>query len=75
MIQQKALENFEERGIDTLYLGCGLATWENKRGSWTPSAPVLLRRALLRPLGAALDEFELTLEGEMEVNPDSSAQS
>jgi very-short-patch-repair endonuclease len=69
VIQKKALENFEERGIDTLYLGCGLATWENKRAGWTPSAPVLLRRALLRPLGAAADEFELTLEGEMEVNP------
>jgi very-short-patch-repair endonuclease len=69
VISKKALENFEERGIDTLYLGCGLATWENKRAGWTPSSPVLLRRALLRPLGAAADEFELTLEGEMEVNP------
>jgi very-short-patch-repair endonuclease len=69
VMSKKALENFEERGIDTLYLGCGLATWENKRAGWTPSSPVLLRRALLRPLGAAADEFELTLEGEMEVNP------
>jgi hypothetical protein len=68
-IHNKAKENAEERGIETLSLACGLATWENKRGSWEPSAPVLLRSAVLRPLGAARDEFELTLIDEPEVNP------
>jgi len=68
-IHNKAKENFEERGVQTLSLGCGLATWENKRASWTPCAPVLLRRASLRSLGAAQDEFELELEDEMELNP------
>jgi very-short-patch-repair endonuclease/DNA polymerase III delta prime subunit len=65
----KAKENFEERGLDTLSIGCGLATWENERAAWTPSAPVLLRRASVRPLGAAQDEFELALIEDMEVNP------
>ncbi|HUY10017.1 MAG TPA: AAA domain-containing protein [Candidatus Dormibacteraeota bacterium] len=69
IIYNKAKEYFEERGVETLSLGCGLATWENKRSPWEPSAPVLLRRALLRPLGAAQDEFELSLLDEMEVNP------
>jgi very-short-patch-repair endonuclease len=69
-IHNKAKENFEERGIETLSLACGLATWENKRASgWRPCAPVLLRQAVLRSLGAAQDEFELELLDEMEVNP------
>lgn len=68
-IHNKAKENFEERGLETLSLACGLATWENKRAVWEPCAPVLLRQATLRPLGAAQDEFELALVDEMEVNP------
>jgi very-short-patch-repair endonuclease len=69
-ISNKARENYEERGLETLSIGCGLATWDNtKRGTWTPAAPVLLRQATLRPLGAAQDEFELVLLDEMEVNP------
>ena len=68
-IHNKAKENFEERGLETLSIGCGLAAWENKRAAWEPSAPVLLQRAALRPVGAAQDEFELSLTGEMEVNP------
>jgi len=68
-IHNKATENFEERGLETLSIGCGLATWENKRAAWEPCAPVLLRQASLRPLGAAQDEFELALVDEMEVNP------
>jgi very-short-patch-repair endonuclease len=70
VIHNKAKENFEERGLETLSIGCGLATWENKRAAWQPSAPVLLQPATLRPVGAAQDEFELAVVGEtMEVNP------
>ncbi|MGA9762021.1 MAG: AAA domain-containing protein [Gaiellaceae bacterium] len=68
-IYNKARENFEERGLQTLSLACGLATWENQRAAWEPCAPVLLRSASLRSLGAAQDEFELALVDEMEVNP------
>jgi Protein of unknown function (DUF4011)/AAA domain len=69
-IHNKAKENFEERGLETLSIGCGLATWENKQAAWEPCAPVLLQAATLRPLGAAQDEFELAVVGEtMEVNP------
>ena len=65
-IHAKAREHFEERGILTLYLGCGLATWASDRSSSTPSAPVLLRMAMLTPKGAAEDDFDLALSGEME---------
>jgi very-short-patch-repair endonuclease/DNA polymerase III delta prime subunit len=69
-IHNKARENYDERGLQTLFIGCGLATWDNsKRGSWAPSSPVLLRQASLRALGAAQDEFEFMLLDEMEVNP------
>lgn len=68
-LHNKAKENFEERGLETLSIGCGLASWDNKRGTWAPCAPVLLRRARLRPVGAAQDEFELCLTGETELNP------
>ena len=68
-LHSKARENFEERGLETLALGCGLATWENKRSAWTPVAPVLLRPASLLPIGALQDEFEIALTEEMEVNP------
>jgi very-short-patch-repair endonuclease len=68
-VHNKAKENFEERGLKTLSIGCGLATWENKRAAWEPSAPVLLQQAALIPVGAAQDEFELCLTGEMDVNP------
>ena len=68
-IHNKAKENLEERGLETLSIGCGLATWENKRAAWEPCAPVLLQRASLSPVGAAQDEFELSATGEMEVNP------
>ncbi len=69
VIYRKAKENLEERGLETFFLAYGLSTWTNKRGAWTPAAPVLLRHADLKPIGAAHDDFELTLQGEMEVNP------
>jgi very-short-patch-repair endonuclease/DNA polymerase III delta prime subunit len=69
-IANKAKENFEERGLETLSIACGLASWRNEAvAAWEPSAPVLLRQASLRPLGAAQDDYELALVDEMEVNP------
>jgi very-short-patch-repair endonuclease len=69
-IANKAKENFEERGLQTLSIACGLASWNNEAvAGWEPSSPVLLRQASLRPLGAAQDDFELVLVDEMEVNP------
>ena len=70
VIHNKAKENFEERGLETLWIGCGLASWENKRGAWEPCAPVLLQHVTVRPVGAAQDEFELAVVGDTaEPNP------
>ena len=68
-IRAKKKENDEERGVDTLFVACGFATWDNKRAAWIPQAAVLLRQAELKAIGAAQDDFELSLVGEMEVNP------
>ena len=68
-IYNKAKENEEERGLATVSIACGLATWTNKRGTWTPAAPVLLQSVSLRPVGVAQDEFELAVLGELEFNP------
>jgi very-short-patch-repair endonuclease len=68
-IRNKTQENFEERGLQTLFLASGMATWENARGTATPQAPVLLRSATITAEGAAQEDFSLALTGEMEVNP------
>ncbi len=68
-IRAKAMENFEERGLRTLYLAWAMATWENPRGTATPAAPVFLRLANLAPRGGAGEDFDLSLPGEWEINP------
>lgn len=68
-IRAKATENFEERGLRTLFLAWGMATWTSERSASTPAAPVLLRQASLTPKGRAEESFELSLPDEWEVNP------
>src|SRR5204863_8530389 len=68
-IRAKATENFEERGLRTLYLAWGMATWENPETAATPAAPVLLRQADLTPRGGTGEDFDLSLPGEWEFNP------
>lgn len=68
-VKAKATENFEERGIQTLFLAWGMATWTNQIGTATPAAPVLLREASLSPRGSAGEDFDVSLPGEFEINP------
>jgi very-short-patch-repair endonuclease/transcription elongation GreA/GreB family factor len=67
-VHRKAKENYEERGISTLFVACGIATWDNVR-TWEPAAPVLLIPAQLEPMGAAFDDFEISVAGDPEINP------
>jgi hypothetical protein len=59
----------EERGIRTLYLACGLATWKSDRATRPPAAPVLLVPIEIRARGASQQDFELSTLGELEINP------
>jgi len=68
-VKAKATENYEERGLQTLFLAWGMATWINSRGTATPAAPVLLRQAALSPRTGAGEDFDASLPGEWETNP------
>jgi len=68
-IQNKARENYEERGLATLFLALGMATWHASEGQATPCAPVLLRQARLSQQRGSDDDFQLQLDGDWQFNP------
>jgi very-short-patch-repair endonuclease len=68
-IRARADENDQERGLLTLFVAWGMATWTNTKSTFTPRAPVLLCQAHLIPHGSAAEDFDLSLTGEWEVNP------
>ena len=68
-VKAKATENYEERGLQTLFLAWAMATWSNSRGTAVPAAPVLLRQAALNARSGAGEDFDVSLPGEWEVNP------
>lgn len=41
-IRRKAVENFEEKGLETMHLGLGIATWAATDGGRPPAPPVFL---------------------------------
>ncbi len=67
-MSRKALENFEERGISTLFIVQGMATWTTEVSSAEPAAPVLMCPLGLHRRGASEADFDLSLEGEWTVN-------
>lgn len=69
-IHRKAVELFEERGIQTLFVAWGMATWTTTTSSATPNAPVLLHPLVMKPRGAAESDFDVDLddEGEWQIN-------
>ena len=68
-IRAKALELREERGIAAGFVAIGMATWSVPRAARPPASPVLLRSCVLRPTGAAQEDFEVDLGPEVELNP------
>ncbi len=68
-VKAKADENMEERGIQTMFLAWGMATWANPASTSVPAAPVLLRQAALGGRGGAGEDFDMSLPGEWEINP------
>ena len=67
-IRRKTIEYREERGIPTLYLGYGFATWNRADAGPVHNAPVLLSAAQLEPRGRLDADFNFVLEEEWEVN-------
>ena len=69
VIRAKTTELHEERGIAAGFVAVGMATWQVTGASRPPAAPVLLRSCVLRPRGAAQEDFDLDLGPDVELNP------
>jgi hypothetical protein len=63
------LSNREEKGIETLHLAMGMATWPASDGGRPYDAPVLLLPARIEARGRAGDEPRLAVAGELQLNP------
>ncbi|NLH99617.1 MAG: DUF4011 domain-containing protein [Chthonomonadales bacterium] len=68
-LQRKALSNLEEKGIETLHLAMGMATWPAADGGRPYDAPVLLLPARIEACGRAGDDLRLAVAGEPQLNP------
>ena len=68
-IRAKTLELHEERGITAGFLAVGMAAWEVPGAPRPPCAPVLLRSCVLKPTGAAQQDFDIDLGDDVEFNP------
>ena len=68
-IRAKTLELAEERGIAAGFLALGMASWTVRGAARAPAAPVLLRSCMLKPTGAAQEDFSIDLGAEVEFNP------
>jgi very-short-patch-repair endonuclease/DNA polymerase III delta prime subunit len=71
-IQRKALSNLEEKGIETLYIALGLATWPTPDGGRPYAAPVVLLPVHIKARGRGsitLHRFFLKVAGEPQLNP------
>lgn len=68
-LQRKALSNLEEKGIETLHLAMGMATWATSDGKRPYDAPVLLLPARIEVRGRSGDDLRLAVAGEPQVNP------
>jgi very-short-patch-repair endonuclease len=66
-IARKAKENFEERGLETLYLAAGMATWQGEEGKRPPESGVLLVPISLDARGRT--GATLKRAGEPQINP------
>ena len=64
-ISRKAQENFEERGMETMYLAYGMATWKADDGGRDPEAAVLLLPVTVEGIGR---KRSLVPRGDLETN-------
>jgi very-short-patch-repair endonuclease len=68
-LQRKALSNLEEKGVETLHLAMGMATWPAADGGRAYDAPLLLLPARIEARGRTGDDLRLAVAGEPQLNP------
>lgn len=68
-IRDQARELAQERGMDTVMLAIGIATWANPFAAHRPTAPVLLRRAIVTARDPAETDFFVEVSSAVEINP------
>ncbi len=68
-LQRKALSNREEKGIETLHLAMGMATWPTPDGGRPYNSPVILLPARIELRGRAGQNPALVVAGEPQLNP------
>ena len=68
-LQRKALTNREEKGIETLHLALGMATWPALDGGRPYDSPVLLLPARIEARGRTGEDLRVSVAGEPQLNP------
>jgi very-short-patch-repair endonuclease len=68
-IARRALANREEKGLETLFIAVGMATWVADDGGRDPEAPVLLVPVSLTSKGYSGQSFQIARSGDLQVNP------
>jgi hypothetical protein len=67
-IARRALVNLEEKGLQTLFVALGQATWPATDGGRPAEAPILLVPASLESRGRSSQSFHLKRTGPVQVN-------
>lgn len=68
LIRRRALANREEKGIETLFVALGVATWKSRDEGRPPEAPILLVPVEVEVRGREGNRTVLQRAGDIEVN-------
>ena len=68
-IRRRALENIEERGLETMFIAAGLASWPAEDGGRPTQSPVLLFPMALEKRGREGQSLAFRATGEAVINP------
>ena len=67
-IARRALSNLEEKGLQTLFVALGIATWPADDGGRVPESPILMLPVSLNPQGRGSRSFSLARTGPPQIN-------
>ena len=66
---RKSQKNLEEKGLTTLYLTLGSATWPADDGGRDPKAPIVMLPLTVKRKGPDISTFEVRVSGDATINP------